>query len=297
MFSYLSFISKKAVDERSSDEGSERAESEPDGDDAPFDVFDSPVGFQRWGEGVVASYHFVSVRDVAPHLSSWCFNRKIDDSHKKAIKDALTSTENPHVMGAIQIVRDRKLNVRIVNGQHRIRAIQEILEEDVDMKFQMQIMFEVYDVDVEDIDDIGESHAIIETIFKIANNALNVAPEQDHEIFCKRLAVAMMSDATLNKGIVDKTNGEVRKPRISAKMLFEYMKSFLRPESIDAGVDEIVARIKKINAQISTTPFVKLFGRHTPAQYKLRQFEKAKELGFYLNLSGKMSPDVWIETL
>lgn len=264
--------------------------------DTPFDTFNKPIAIQKWGDDVVVSYHFLSIRDVAQYLSSWCFNRKLEEAHKDAIKAELFKNDNPHLMGTVQLVRDKKLNCRILNGQHRIKAIQEIIKEDIDMKFQMNVMFEVYDVNIEDIDDLGSSHQLVETMFKIANNSLNIKPEQDHDLLCKKIVVAMMNDNVLKKGIVDKTNGTVHKPRILAKHLFESFKSFLQP-NITLSVPEILIRIKQINVDISTMPFVKLFGRQTPAQQKIKQFEKAKEIGFFLNLNGKMSPDVWMDMI
>lgn len=283
--------------EKSDEESGE--EDEEEFEDKPLDIFSKPLCFQQWGDNIIVSYHFLSIRNVAPHLSSWCFNRKLDEKHKDAIKEKLIKCENPHLMGSIQIVRDKKMNCRIINGQHRIHVIQEIIKNDLNMEFQMQVMFEVYNCDIDDINDISDiaSNGMIEQIFKIANNSLNMVPEQDHDILCKQIVIAMINDPMLKNGIIDKTSGGVYKPRICAKMLFEQFKSFLPSNNLNISVPEIIIRIKKINVKLSTMPFIELFGRNSPAQQKITQFDKAKSIGFYLNLNCKYTPDIWIEML
>lgn len=297
MFSYLGFVKKPPAvpdEEPSDDEDSEDTE---DTEDKPLDIFSSPVSYQQWGENIVVSYHFMSARDIAPHLSSWCFNRNLDHEHKDSIKKALLAN-NPHLMGTIQLVRDKKMNCRILNGQHRIHALKEVIAEDIDMKFDTKLMFELYDIeDIEDIENIDSSHNIVERIFKIANNSLNMKPEHDHEILCKQIVIAMMKDETLKNGIVDKTTGRVNKPRISSKELFEELKDNLESEKIKLSVNEILTKIKKINVIISSTPFIKLFGRNTPSEAKLRQFERARDLKFFLNMNCKIPPKSWIKIL
>ena len=89
----------------------------------------------------------------------------------------------------------------------------------------------------------------------------------------------------------------MNKPRICAKYLFELFKSFYPAEVCGLDTDLVITKIKRINAEISAMSFLRLFGRNSPAQQKIKQFEKAKELGFYLNLNSKMSPENWIEML
>lgn len=109
------------------------------------------------------------------------------------------------------------------------------------------MMFEIYDLNIEDIDDVSNinAHDDITYIFKIANNSLNMKPEQDHDIFCKQIMIAMMNDSFLKKGIIDKTAGNVYRPRISAKLLYELFKTYLPSEFLDLDIAEIIMRIKK----------------------------------------------------
>lgn len=265
-------------------------------DDQPTNVFHTPIASQPWGNRNV-SYHFMSVRDIAPYLSSWCFNRRLDQAHKERIKQDLRNQSTPHLMGTIQVVRDVKGNCRVVNGQHRIKAIEEIIQEDIDMTFQMNMMFEVYDIPLQDMDDIDDhSHLDIEKLFLTANASLNFSLGDDHDIFCKKIVIAMLKDPLLKNGLVDKTAGTVHRPRLLVKELYEQLKKYLSTD-YTMTTEDILHQIKKINVQISTMTNIKLFGRNNPADIKLRQREKAKELGFYLNLNGRYPPETWIQMI
>lgn len=262
--------------------------------DAPFvcdDVFTDPVSTQLWNRNTV-SYYFKSIRQVAPYLASWRFNRKVDETHKNQIKDALRSYSHPHLMGTIQLVRDKKKNYRIMNGQHRMIASIEILEEDINMDFHMHLMFEVYDIDVEDLNDYAD-HEDIEQLFKIANTSLALQPEDEHDIFCKKLVTAMGQDKVLSKGLVDKPHGSVYKPRILSKTLFELFKEHL-PADHGMQIEDIIQKIKHINVQLSLMSNLELFGRQCPAEHKKKQRAKAHEIGFFLNLECKYTPIEWI---
>jgi hypothetical protein len=265
--------------------------------EAPEDsvnVFADPVAIQKWNDHTV-SFYFKSLREVAPYLSTWRFNRKINEDHKNKIKESLMSCSNPHLMGTIQVMRDKKGNCRIINGQHRIVASLEILEQDINMDFNMNIMFEVYDTATEDVSEYT-IHDDVETLFNIANISLAVEPEDAHHIFCKKLVNAMGQDKVLSKGMIDKASGTVQKPRILAKTMFEHFKEHL-PREHNMDVEDVITKIKKINVQLSLMPNIELFGRHQPAETKQNQRARAHKIGFFLNLDCKYTPSEWIPWL
>jgi hypothetical protein len=198
-------------------------------------------------------------------------------------------------MSSIQVVRDKTKKCKIINGQHRLKAIEEILKSDVEMTFNMNVMFEVYDIDIDDIDDI-DSNIEIEALFTTANNSLNFKPNDDQEIFCKKIIIAMSNDTVLSRGLIDKSTGRVNKPKISIKELFEAFKENFQ-NSNKFTIEEIIAKIKKINNSILMMDYVTLYGRKNPAENKLHQRVKAVVLGFFLNLNSKYTPDVWIKMI
>jgi len=266
-------------------------------DDSNFDIFSEPLTSQIWEKNentYKVSYHFKNIRDVAPFLASWCFNRKLNEDHKNKIKNDLLLQKNPHLMSSIQVVRDDQKKCKIINGQHRIKAIEEILKSDVDMKFNMNIMFEVYDINIDDVDDI-DNNTEIEALFTTANNSLNFKPEDDHEMFCKRIIIAMSNDPILSRGLVDKTTGRVNKPKIAVKELFEAFKENYSNNNLT--IEEIIKKIKKINNSILMMDYMTLYGRKNPAENKLHQKNKAVAMGFHLNLNCKYPQDVWIKMI
>lgn len=256
------------------------------------DVFMTPVAEQTWGKMRV-SFYFKPVREVAPHLTTWRFNRKVNQEHKNALKMALRENPHPHFMGTIQVIRDKKGNCRIMNGQHRIIASLEVLEEDLDMNFNMNLMFEVYDVPYENLNDFTLQNDDVDELFKIANTSLAMMPEDEHDNFCKQLVIAMGNDKVLKKGVVDKSTGAVRRPRILVKDMYEYLKECL-PTNHGLSTDEIIQRMKHINVKLSLMDNKTLFGRASPAQTKMEQRRKAHDVGFFLNLDCKYTPREWI---
>lgn len=265
-----------------------------DHDDTEFNVFKHPIATQPWGSDTTVSYFFMSAREAAPYLVTYRFNRKIDVRHKNEIKQDLIKNHNPHLMGTIQIIRDKRNNCRIINGQHRVAAILEIIEEDIDMKFNISLMFEVYDINADNVNDYAD-HNSVEHLFKIANKSLALPPEDEDDKHYKQLMFAISKDKLLSGGIVDKPSGTVRRPRILAKELYEKFKERL-PVTVfrDTKTDDIIRRIKEVNVRLSLMTNQELFGRSNPAEAKLRQLDKARELGFFLNLECKYPPATWI---
>jgi hypothetical protein len=284
MIKYL-FNSNKSI---------EQEEDDDIVDEENHTIFNEPLGTYQWGKECYVSYHVKDIRSIAPYLSSWCYNRVLDDNHKNQIKEAL-NIENPYLLGSIQVVRDRSKNVRVINGQHRLKAFQEKITEDIEMTFNMKLMFEVIDVPLNNINDIDEDSSVIDSLFKKANYSLALNPDDDNDIFCKKITRMMMTDPLLKNGMVDKTTGSVHRPKILTKDLYETLKKFIPDNHLN--VEESIVKIKQINVKISLMSDKELFGRNNPSQVKLKQREKAIKLGFFLNLDGKMSPDVWISML
>lgn len=262
----------------------------------PFNKY-NPIAENTSDYGQVY-YYMVSVSEVASFLETWCFNRPINDDHLKKLKQEVLSQNHKHFMGSTQVIRDKSKNYRVINGQHRLKAIHEIMKEDFDMKFDMKIMIELYDLDIEDILDYNmseENNNKIEMLFKNANNSLFLKPEDDREIFCKKIIMEMKKDPVLSKGFLDKSK-TTRKPRISSKDMFELFKlNFINNKSM--SISDIILRVKELNNDFRLMNQEKFFGRKKVADLKLRQYETAKEIGFFLNLDSKYTPETWIRMI
>jgi hypothetical protein len=251
------------------------------------EIFINPIESQHH-----ISYYFIECRKIGRYLSSWCFNRKIDIEHKEKIKKDLKNQKNYHLMGTIQLIRDLKKQIRVVNGQHRLKAIEEILIDDIDNKFTMKIMFELYDLSIIDLcDPSDKEQELIEEVFETANKSLAMKFDNNHhDIFCKEIMKKLCKDNVLKNGIVD-TDGKVYKSRISKKEFFEKIKEYLNC-NLGLSSDQIIIRMKQINSQIKMMDNITLFGRDKPSQ------GFAHEHGFYLNIDDYYAcPEKWLKDI
>ena len=257
------------------------------------EIFINPIETQHY-----ISYYFIECRKIGRYLSSWCFNRKIDIEHKEKIKEDLKNQKNYHLMGTIQLIRDLKKQIRVVNGQHRLKAIEEILIDDIENKFNMKIMFELYDLSIKDLcDPSDEEQDLIEEVFKTANKSLAMKFEDNyHDIFCKEVMKNICKDNVLKNGIVDK-DGKVSKSKISKKEFFEKIKEYLNC-NLGLSSDQVIIRMKEINSQIKMMDNKTLFGRDKPSKDRLRKLEYAHEHGFYLNIDEYYAcPEKWLKDI
>lgn len=188
-------------------------------------------------------------------------------------------------MGTIQLVRDTNKITRVINGQHRVKALQELIADDLDMTFDMTVMFEVYHVDV-DLEDFEACQDCIESLFSIANNNLNVKVDDDRDIFCKKVTKAIMSDPLFKKAFVDKSDGRVHKPKCLARDLYEALKAHL-PATVVHDSSHVIKRLKEINKNYQMMSITALFGRVSPAANKMKHYRKAQEIGVFMNLDSK----------
>ena len=201
-------------------------------------------------------------------------------------------------MGSIQVVRDKMNQIRVINGQHRLKAIEEIIREDLDNTFEMKILFECYDLEIKDITDPNEEEQEeIEKLFKTANKSLNMNPEEDHDIFCKKLIQLLCKDPILGKGIIEVSKSEkVTKGKILKKEMFEMLKEHLNIRS--ESVDHVLLRIKEMNKKISMMENKELFGRDKPGKDRLRKLTYAQDLGFFLNFDEHYAiPEKWLKDI
>lgn len=197
-------------------------------------------------------------------------------------------------MGTIQVVRDMKKQIRVINGQHRLKAIEDVIRDDIDMICSFKIMFEVYDININDLEDVTEDHSEIETLFKTANHTLNFDLSDDINIVCREIVINAKRDKILGNGIVDKKEGTVHKPKITMKDFYEILKKSYPHGGWELETLLVVNKLKQINVHISMMSNKELFGRDNPSEKKLKQLQKARKLNFYLNIDSRFPPEVWI---
>lgn len=263
------------------------------------EIFSRPVATQKWKNRIVSYYH-EDARHAVANITSWSFNRTLNLAHKDSIKKAIKKNSiTPHLMGTIQVVRDKKKQIRVINGQHRLKAIEEIFKDDVDMKYSFKIMFEVYDLEISDLEDVTEDQKDIDTLFKTANHTLNFELKDDINILCRDIVRFAKKDPILGAGIDDtKPDGKkVHRPKILMKDLYEVLKSGYPNGGWNMDAHDIVTRIKEINNHISNMSNDQIFGVQTKTERNkvLSQLKRARDSNFFLNLKSKYTPDVWVK--
>lgn len=215
----------------------------------------------------------------------WAFNRNLNDEHVQKIYDGLCSQKKPHLMGSVKVVKDDKNNLQVIDGQHRLEALRMFINDYTDKT--ISVFVEMYHV--------SSIHSdVVFDLFKIANNNLNVAVEDDVNMMIATLVNRLAEDPELERGIVDKNDGRVNRPRISKKALYEEFKHNLKVDHMKLHVSVLVERIKKINKHIAKMDYLQMFGRKETSQFNINMRCNAEKYGFFLNMSGKFTPERWI---
>jgi hypothetical protein len=221
-------------------------------------------------------------RELVDNVETWAFNRNLNMEHVEDIYNDLRLMEIPHFMGSVKILSDNKGNYKICDGMHRFNAIKKILETDIENKWNMDILVEIYSVD-----DLNGTDAI--SFYQKANKNLNVTIEDQPEINIMSIVNGLCAQDIFRCCIVDKD--KVNRPRISKKALYEQFKKYYTP-SIILTIAEIVEKVKHINTQIGIKTIIELFD--TTDNPKCLQKDRAKKIKFYLNMDCNYDPSVWI---
>ena len=234
--------------------------------------------------------------EIVSKLDNWNYNRYLDQDHMNKIKISLLEQRTPILFGDIHLVMDNHYRCLVINGQHRLKAISEILNDDPNYDILLDFMI----IKLNKIDNIMEDNKtnfnLIEKIYNIINMSYKCSNIRDKEIFALELAVSLANESELKKGIVKKTKSSTtRKPKISIKELKDYIIKNLPDDYQHIKVSQFVKQVKLKNKEFSLMDRFDIYHRQNPAQNKINQYEKARVINFYLNLDGMCHPDNWIK--
>ena len=248
----------------------------------------SDIGF----DNIPITWYRFDASQICEELNTWAFNRKLNIEHIEDIYEELKKSRNPCFMGSIKVINDLENNFQVIDGQHRLQAMRRYIN-DIDNGLlpnkskHWNIIIEIYHVN-------SVSDPIVFELFKIANNNLNMTAEDDVNMYIASVMDAIVSDRVLGKGVIDVDNKGVHRPRITKKALYEAMKDNIRAQDTRFSIEEIVARIKRLNDILGAKSNLEMFGRKKISDKNAKQKEKADKLGFYLNLDGRFTPAEWI---
>ncbi len=252
----------------------------------PMVLLDESIVF----DNIKLSLYKYDAKTFCNQFDVWSFNRKLRTEHVQKIYSDLCLQKNPYLMGSIKAIKDNKNKIRIIDGQHRLEALKMFMDNSDSVDKNVCILVEIYHVSSLDNDIVFE-------LFKIANNNLNVSVEDEIDMFVVNIVNRLIAEPELSKGIIDRNDGRVYRPRISKKVLYEELKKNLKAEHMTLSIQTIVNRIKLINKHISKMDCLQLFGRKETSQTNVNIRCNAAKYGFFLNMTGKYPPEKWIEMI
>jgi hypothetical protein len=228
------------------------------------------------------------VQDIISSLDVWSFNRELNQEHVDNIFTGLCCQQQPHLIGTFKVVRDEYNDMKVIDGQHRLQALKKFGEIHKDK--HISIFVEMYNVTT-------LNDPVVFDLFKLANTNLNINVEDNLNVFVAELVNKLAEDQVLSKGIIDKNDGRVNRPRISKKELYEVLKKNLKIHHLNQPIDVLVKKIKDMNYHISRMSYLQLFSRREPCQKKINMKCNAERYSFYLNIEGNYSIEKWIDEL
>ena len=145
-------------------------------------------------------------RRLISNVSHWQFNRALDDEHVNNLEKIIS--ENAYLEGSIDLL-ESKDGLCVVNGQHRVEALQRILNKDD--TFKHDLIVNVHPVESFDCERANE-------IFRATNNIKNVEtrdkPQEKIQNICKRIQDRYPHAITENK------SGKAKLPRLDLKEMY-----------------------------------------------------------------------------
>jgi hypothetical protein len=274
-------------------------------DSAPtYDIFGlaKDETYESWHE--FRAYVFTKsymASQLVDKLTVWDYNRYLNTKHKDIIKATLFAQREPIIHGEICIVCDNIYRGVVINGQHRLAAIKELIAEHRPTKYDIKLCLRIIKLnDVANImSDSPDVIKIIANVYEIINMTLPMHYNNVRELKAIELADALAAaSSNISIGIVRNFSGKtVHKPRITYKAMKDYIYKYLPKDfsSINAKTFTEAAQLK--NNELMALSCSELYGRANPAADKEKHHAKACAIKFYLNLDGRGSPDRWLPLL
>tara|TARA_Y100001935_G_scaffold254417_1_gene263409 strand:+ start:78 stop:920 length:843 start_codon:yes stop_codon:yes gene_type:complete len=207
-------------------------------------------------------------RKLISNVSHWQFNRALDEDHVNTLEKVIV--DGVYLEGSIDLL-ETKEGLCVVNGQHRVEALQKILNKDDTFKYDLIV--NVHPVESFDCERANE-------IFMATNNIKNVEtrdkPQEKIQNVCKRIKDRYPFAITENK------SGKANLHRMDIKELYnilQYNDEFNDP---DKKEDYLFQKFVDLNTKLSNTSYKDLMGRQTAKKDKM--YDGACRENFYFGL-------------
>ena len=220
-----------------------------------------------------------NARTLVNNIENYTHNRQLDISHSENLKNEIQNLGS--VLGNISLAIDPSGTLRVLDGQHRINALQILLKSDGSLDYPIHLT--TYKVERLD------SRETLK-LFQSLNNTLNLKenPVQDivFEIVEKLYQKFKKTDA-----IVD-TDRRKQRPKVDKKRLKESLEIRMGFAELDVDifkVDDFVELIVKKNNEYGMKTIIELCGNKNKKSQQ--RYKKAQELGWYLTIKDSKYKD------
>jgi len=166
------------------------------------------------------------------NIEIWVGQRTLNDEHIRDLARAFSI--NGNVMGTIKLVRTVDGSIRLLDGQHRVEALKQILN--YEPNFDCNLLLELYETDRLES---PKTHRLFEN----ANNVLNVQPEDRAN---KNALLIIDRLSTQFEGMLK--DGKCNRPFVNKKILFEKLKKAFK--QIDIEEDFMFEKILEANKEL-----------------------------------------------
>ena len=209
-------------------------------------------------------------RKLIPNIIPWQYNRKLDDNHVEDLKNIILKKES--FEGNIDILKCGD-ELCIVNGQHRVKALQNIMDQD--SSFTMEVIVNLHNVSSFDSSEAND-------IFNATNNTKNVETRDRPDIKLQNICNRLIDK--FPKGIKNNPTGKATLHRMDKKQfynLIQYNDSFNDENNSE---DYLFNRIVELNTKLSNQSFEELFNTKRTSKHRRKRYDGAVKDGFYLGL-------------
>jgi hypothetical protein len=209
-----------------------------------------------------------STKKLFTNIRAWQYNRPLDSEHVGKLRIIILDKEC--LEGTLDILECNG-DLCVVNGQHRVEAVQMIMKEDE--TFDREVLCNVHPVPSFESDEANE-------IFLATNNIKNVEmrdkPQTKFQNICNRLKDRYPGAITNNK------TGKANLHRLDKKQIYNLMQynDYFNDET--NSEDTLFTKVVELNTELSNRSYESLLGRR--GVKKDKRYNGACNDNFYLGL-------------
>jgi hypothetical protein len=217
-----------------------------------------------------------SSRDFVNNIKMWSCQRDLNSLHVKNLEQSIL--DRGYLLGTFKVIRDKNGEIRLIDGQHRVNALQNIMDNDT--KFDCDSIIELYEVDSFEDEEATK-------LFFDANNTLNITGKDTTNFILQSILQHFVKEYP--DIIIDVKEGKrCNRPRINKRLFVRKLKELVLNYDQETIINTISEYNKKMG-RMSKEVLIRKCG-----SYSNRMYDIAKENGCYLGLISDLN---WIDEL